>query len=42
VYLGIDLGTSEVKAVLVDDEGGILSSSGSPLEVSASAERNSR
>ena len=33
-YLGIDLGTSELKATLVDEEQRILAAAGSPLEVS--------
>ena len=33
MYLGIDLGTSEVKAVAIDDSGQILALAGSPLEV---------
>lgn len=34
MYLGIDLGTSSVKAVLVDDAGEVRASATSPLEVS--------
>ena len=34
MYLGIDLGTSEVKAVAIDDSGQILALAGTPLEVS--------
>jgi xylulokinase len=34
VYLGIDLGTSEVKAVLLDEEGRVAGSAGAPLEAS--------
>ena len=34
MYLGIDLGTSEVKVVLIDDEGCMLGSAGAPLQVS--------
>jgi len=33
MYLGIDLGTSEVKAVLLEDGGGIAASASAPLEV---------
>ncbi|MCA1324356.1 xylulokinase [Herbaspirillum sp. alder98] len=33
MYLGIDLGTSEVKAVAIDDSGQILALAGSPLDV---------
>jgi xylulokinase len=33
VYLGIDLGTSGVKAVLLDDEGTVVAQAESPLEV---------
>ena len=34
VYLGIDLGTSSVKALLLDDEGRTLAEASAPLEVS--------
>ena len=34
MYLGIDLGTSEVKAVVIDAEGKLLALAGSPLTVS--------
>jgi xylulokinase len=34
MYLGIDVGTSEVKVLLVDEKGGVLASAGSALEVS--------
>jgi xylulokinase len=34
MFLGIDLGTSEVKALLVDEKGGMVAAAGSPLEVS--------
>jgi xylulokinase len=33
MYLGIDLGTSEVKAVAIDDSGQILALAGTPLDV---------
>jgi len=33
MYLGIDLGTSEVKALLVDEAGAPVASAGAPLEV---------
>src|SRR3989454_7129394 len=33
MFLGIDLGTSEVKALLVDESGALAGSAGSPLEV---------
>jgi xylulokinase len=33
MYLGIDLGTSEVKAILLADSGEIVASAGAPLEV---------
>src|SRR5512142_102319 len=33
MYLGIDLGTSEVKVVLLDEGGGIAASASAPLEV---------
>ncbi len=33
MFLGIDLGTSEVKAVLVDESGAVAGSAGAPLEV---------
>jgi xylulokinase len=33
MYLGIDLGTSEVKALLLDEAGAPVASSGAPLEV---------
>jgi xylulokinase len=33
MFLGIDLGTSEVKALLVDESGAVAGSAGSPLEV---------
>ena len=32
-YLGLDIGTSSVKAVLIDDEQRVLGSETSPLEV---------
>jgi len=34
MYLGIDLGTSEVKALLLDEAGAIVGAAGAPLEVS--------
>jgi xylulokinase len=34
MYLGIDLGTSEVKAVVIDGEGQLLALAGTPLSVS--------
>lgn len=34
MYLGIDLGTSSVKAVLIDDTGAVRASASSPLDVS--------
>ena len=34
MYLGIDLGTSEVKAVVIDDQGALLALAGSTLNVS--------
>lgn len=34
MYLGLDLGTSEIKAVVIDSEGKWLASAGEPLEVS--------
>jgi xylulokinase len=34
MYLGIDLGTSEVKVVLIDETGSIVGSAGAPLQVS--------
>jgi xylulokinase len=34
MYLGIDLGTSSVKAVLVEDAGAIIASANAPLDVS--------
>lgn len=34
MYLGIDLGTSEVKVLLMDEAGGIVATAGAPLEVS--------
>jgi xylulokinase len=34
VYLGIDLGTSSVKAVLVDDSGGVVDTASASLEIS--------
>lgn len=34
MYLGIDLGTSEVKLLLMDDAGGIVATTGVPLSVS--------
>lgn len=37
-WLGIDLGTQSVRAVLVDDEGAILGSASAPLESSRPAE----
>src|SRR2546421_12857655 len=33
MFLGIDLGTSEVKALLVDESGAVAGTAGSPLEV---------
>jgi xylulokinase len=33
MFLGIDLGTSEVKALLLDDSGAVAGTAGSPLEV---------
>jgi xylulokinase len=33
MFLGVDLGTSEVKAVLVDPSGAVVASAGAPLEV---------
>src|SRR5437899_11714403 len=33
MFLGIDLGTSEVKALLIDESGALAGSAGSPLEV---------
>ena len=33
MFLGIDLGTSEVKALLVDESGALAGTAGSPLEV---------
>src|SRR3989442_9483445 len=33
MFLGIDLGTSELKALLVDESGALAGSAGSPLEV---------
>lgn len=33
MYLGLDLGTSEIKAVVIDDRGQILASEGEPLTV---------
>ncbi|MBN1961440.1 MAG: xylulokinase [Deltaproteobacteria bacterium] len=33
-FLGIDLGTSEIKALLIDDYGSIITSTGAPLSVS--------
>ena len=34
MYLGLDLGTSEIKAVVIDANGQLLASAGEPLEVS--------
>ncbi|HYX90612.1 MAG TPA: FGGY family carbohydrate kinase, partial [Myxococcaceae bacterium] len=34
MFLGIDLGTSEVKAVLVDEAGAVVARAGAPLEIS--------
>src|SRR3712207_4986719 len=34
MYLGIDIGTSSVKAVLIDDSQAILGSASAPLDVS--------
>lgn len=34
MYLGIDIGTSGVKAVLIDDGGAIVDQAGAPLTVS--------
>jgi len=34
MYLGLDLGTSEIKAVVIDEQGKLLASAGEPLEVS--------
>ncbi len=39
MFLGIDLGTSEVKALLMDEAGGIAAAAGSPLEVSRPSPR---
>ncbi|VTR36199.1 Xylulose kinase [Serratia fonticola] len=33
MYLGLDLGTSEIKAVVIDDHGTLIASAGEPLEV---------
>src|SRR5256885_11787514 len=33
MFLGIDLGTSEVKALLLDESGAVAGTAGSPLEV---------
>lgn len=33
MYLGLDLGTSEIKAVVIDDSGNVLASAGEPLTV---------
>ncbi|WP_025119109.1 MULTISPECIES: xylulokinase [unclassified Serratia (in: enterobacteria)] len=33
MYLGLDLGTSEIKAVVIDDNGTLIASAGEPLEV---------
>ncbi|SMB57138.1 xylulokinase [Serratia proteamaculans] len=33
MYLGLDLGTSEIKAVVIDNEGKLLASAGEPLDV---------
>lgn len=35
MYLGIDLGTSEVKVLLLDDAGAIVATAGAPLELSS-------
>ncbi|MEM7408096.1 MAG: xylulokinase [Pseudomonadota bacterium] len=37
MYLGLDIGTSAVKAVLIDDDGTICQTASAPLEVSHSA-----
>ena len=34
MFLGIDLGTSEVKVMLVNQAGGVVATAGSPLELS--------
>ena len=34
MYLGIDLGTSEIKAVLMDGDGTIVGTAGQPLQIS--------
>ena len=34
MYLGIDLGTSGVKAVIVGDDGAVLATASAPLSVS--------
>ena len=34
MYLGLDLGTSEIKAVVINEEGTLLASVGEPLDVS--------
>src|SRR5512140_1706812 len=34
MYLGIDLGTSEVKVMLVNEAGAVVATAGAPLEVS--------
>ncbi|TPG63494.1 xylulokinase [Ewingella americana] len=34
MYLGLDLGTSEIKAVVIDEQGKLLASAGEPLDVS--------
>ncbi|MGP9418707.1 xylulokinase [Ewingella sp. AOP9-I1-14] len=34
MYLGLDLGTSEIKAVVIDADGHLLASAGEPLEIS--------
>ena len=39
MYLGIDIGTSSVKAVLIDADQRIVASHSEPLEVSAPASR---
>ncbi len=37
MYLGIDIGTSEVKALLLDDAHGVVGTAGSPLDISRPA-----
>jgi len=41
MYLGIDLGTSEVKALLVDDEQAVVASHGVKLAISRPAPQHS-